>query len=252
MRWLVLLLSLAMPTVSWFSQQGAFGATNGAISDQYPTLIVAAGYAFAIWGLIFLWDVAFGVWQAFARQAAAPPLARIRPWAAAGFALTAIWMPVFSLELFWLALLIIWAALACLLACALMLSAARTDAPGITLWAWAPLSLHAGWLSLAAFLNTAQVIVAYRLLPTDAMLPWTVVLFAAAATMLLVANQRMRGNLPFAAAALWALAAVYVKQSGWTVPGSDTAAWVAIAVAAVLAVQTVWLRLRAPARPAHA
>lgn len=252
MRWLVLLLSLAMPTVSWFSQQGAFGATNGAISDQYPTLIVAAGYAFAIWGLIFLWDVAFGVWQAFARQAAAPPLARIRPWAAAGFALTAIWMPVFSRELFWLALLIIWAALACLLACALKLSAARTDTPGITVWAWAPLSLHAGWLSLAAFLNTAQVIVAYRLLPTDAMLPWTLVLFAAAAAMLLVANQRMRGNLPFVAASLWALAAVYVKQSGWTVPGSDTAAWVAIAVAAVLAVQTVWLRLRAPARPAHA
>ena len=97
MRWLVLLLSLAMPVVSWFSQQGAFGATNGAISDQYPTLIVAAGYAFAIWGLIFLWDVAFGVWQAFSRQAAAPPLARIRPWAAAGFALTAIWMPAIRL-----------------------------------------------------------------------------------------------------------------------------------------------------------
>ena len=46
MRWLVLLLSLAMPVVSWFSQQGVFGPTNGAISDRYPTLIVAAGYAF--------------------------------------------------------------------------------------------------------------------------------------------------------------------------------------------------------------
>ena len=64
MRWLVLLLSLAMPVVSWFSQQGVFGPTNGAISDRYPTLIVAAGYAFAIWGLIFLWDMVFGAWQA--------------------------------------------------------------------------------------------------------------------------------------------------------------------------------------------
>ena len=33
-----------------------------------------------------------------------------------------------------------------------------------------PLSLHAGWLSMAAFLNTAQVIVAYRLAPVDALL----------------------------------------------------------------------------------
>ena len=121
MRWLVLLLSLAMPVVSWFSQQGVFGPTNGAISDRYPTLIVAAGYAFAIWGLIFLWDMVFGAWQAFSRRAATDPLAGIRPWAAAGFALTAVWMPVFSQQLFWLALLIIWSALACLLTCALKL-----------------------------------------------------------------------------------------------------------------------------------
>ncbi|TQM05743.1 hypothetical protein FB548_3486 [Pseudoxanthomonas sp. 3HH-4] len=244
MRWLVLLLSLAMPVVSWLSQQGMFGPTNGAISDRYPTLIVAAGYAFAIWGLIFLWDVAFSAWQAFSRRAVATPLAGIRPWAAAGFALTAVWMPVFSLKLFWLALPIIWGALACLLVCALTLSAARTETPGSTVWAWAPLSLHAGWLSMAAFLNTAQVIVAYRLLPTGAMLPWTLVLFVAAAALLLWANHRMRGNLPFAAAALWALAAVYVKQSDWTLRGSDTAAMVAIVVAIVLAAQTAWLRLR--------
>ena len=250
MRWLVLLLSFAMPVVSWLSQQGMFGPTNGAISDRYPTLIVAAGYAFAIWGLIFLWDVAFGAWQAFSRRAATAPLAGVRPWAAAGFALTAAWMPVFSQQLFWLALLIIWAALACLLRCAVMLSDARAITPGLTAWAWAPLSLHAGWLSMAAFLNTAQVIVAYRLLPTDAMLPWTLVLFALATTMLLWTNHRMRGNLLLAAAALWALAAVYVKQSGWTVPGSDTAAVVAVVVAIVLAVQTVWLRVRPQSRPA--
>ena len=244
MRWLVLLSSLAMPVVSWLSQQGMLGPTNGEVSDRYPTLIVAAGYAFAIWGLIFLWDVVFGAWQAFSSRARQAPLAGVRPWAAAGFALTALWMPVFSQQLFWLALLIIWSALGCLLVCALKLSAAREGTPGLTAWAWAPLSLHAGWLSMAAFLNTAQVIVAYRLLPTDAMLPWTLVLFAAAAVLLLWSNQRMRGNLPFAAAALWALAAVYVKQSGWALPGSDTAAVVAVVVAGVLAAQTLWLRLR--------
>lgn len=251
MRWLVLLLSLAMPVVSWLSQQGMFGPTNGAISDRHPTLIVAAGYAFAVWGLIFLWDVAFGAWQAFSRRAATAPLAGVRPWAAGGFALTTVWMPVFSQQLFWLALLIIWAALACLLRGAVMLSDARTSTPGLTAWAWAPLSLHAGWLSMAAFLNTAQVIVAYRLLPTDAMQPWTLGLFALATALLLWANHRMHGNLLFAAAALWALVAVYVKQSGWTVPGSDTAALVAVTIAIVLAVQTAWLRRRPQPRIAQ-
>ena len=251
MRWLVLLLSLAMPVVSWLSQQGMFGPTNGAISDRYPTLIVAAGYAFAVWGLIFLWDVAFGAWQAFSSRARQASLAGVRPWAAAGFALTALWMPIFSQQVYWLALLVIWSALACLLVSAIKLSDLRAHLSGVTAWAWAPLSLHAGWLSMAAFLNTAQVIVAYRLLPTDAMLPWTLVLFALATALLLWANHRMRGNLLFAAAALWALAAVYVKQSGWTVPGSDTAALVAVIVAIVLTVQTVWLRRRPQPRVAQ-
>ena len=249
MRWTLLLLSLLMPAVSWLSQQEAFGPTNGAISDRYPTLIVAAGYAFAIWGLIFLWDVVFGAWQAFSKRAAGAALAGARPWAAGGFALTAAWMPVFSQQLFWLALLIIWGALACLLVAALKLSNDAAPVPGQTWLAWAPVSLHAGWLALAAFLNTAQVIVAYGLLSTTNMLPWTLVLFAAAAVLLLLANRRMRGNLPFVAAALWALAAVYVKQSQAVLAGADTAAWVAVGVAIVLAAQTVWLRLRA--QPLH-
>ena len=75
-------------------------------------------------------------------------------------------------------------------------------------------------------------------------------ILALSGVLLLWANHRMRGNLPFVAAALWALAAVYVKQSGWRLPGSDTAALVAVVVALVLAAQTVWLRLRPQPRPA--
>lgn len=246
MRILVLLMSLAMPLVSWFSQQQAFGPTNGAISDRYPTLVVAAGYAFAIWGLIFLLDVLFGFWQLSRKRRTDGAVADIRLPAALGFALTALWMPVFSQQVFWLALLIIWTSLGCLALCALRLSREPRPEPGQQWFALLPLSLHAGWLSLAAILNTAQVIVAYRLLPTDRMLGWSVVLFAIAAILLLVLNQRMRGNLAYAVAALWALAAVYVKQSAANLPGADTAAWIAVALAILLAVQTIWLRLRAP------
>lgn len=250
MRLLVLLFALAMPAVSWLSQQGLFGPTNGAISDQYPTLLVAAGYAFAVWGLIFLLDIVFSFWQLRARRNEASgvadgTLARIRPAAAAGFALTAAWMPIFSNQIFWLALIVIWASLACLLYCAIVLSRDPAPLPGQRWWAWLPLSLHAGWLSLAAFLNTAQVAIAYRALPSDPQLSWSLVLFAIAAALLGWANHRMRGNVAYVAAAVWGFAAVYVKQSQSVLAGAQTAAWIAVAIAIVLIVQTFALRLRA-------
>ncbi len=244
MRILLLLTAIAMPVVSWFSQRGTFGPTNGELSDRYPTLLVAAGWAFSVWGLIFLLDLVFAVWQLRPRQRDDATLARVRPAAAAGFALTAAWMPIFSQQLFWLALAVIWTALACLLYCALLLSRAPEALPGRTAWAWAPLSLHAGWLSLAAFLNTAQVAVAYRLLPVDRMLGWSAALWAAAAVLLLAANHRMRGNLVYVAVALWGLVAAYARQSGSDLPGATTSAWIAAGVAAVLVLQTMWLRLR--------
>lgn len=246
MRLLVLLTALAMPVVGWLSNNGTFGPDNGTISDQYPTLLVAAGYAFAIWGLIFLLDVIYAAWQLTGARKTDDTLSRVAPWAAAGFALTTLWMPLFSMGQFWLCLLVIFGATACLIRCAMILSHDRTPQEGQWMWAWLPLSMHAGWLSLAAFLNLAQVVVAYELASTTNMLPWSLVIFALAALMLLMVNLRMRGNIDYVIAALWALVAVYVKQSDSGLPGAQTAAWVALAIGAVLALQTVMLRRKYP------
>jgi hypothetical protein len=247
MRFLVLALALSMPLVGWLSNSGQFGPTNGEISDRYPTLIVAAGYAFAIWGPIFLLDVVFGVRQALVRDATSR-LHRIRVLTAAGFALTSLWMVVFTLQWFWLALAIIWASLACLLGAAWLASDTRSHARG-PWWQWLPLSLHAGWVSLAVFLNVAQVVVAFRLLPTADMLPWTLVLFALAGALLLAVLVRLRGNPWYALAATWGLLGVYAKQQASVLPGASTAALVAM-VLAVLVVATAfvagWLARRTP------
>lgn len=244
MRPLVLVSAFAMPLVAWLSQRRAFGPDNATISDRYPTLLVAAGYAFSIWGLIFLGDLLFAFWQLRPAEHDGTKLARIRPAAAIGFALTAAWMPIFAQQIFWLALLVIWSSLGAVVYCAIVLSRDPSPSRPQRYLAWVPLSLHAGWLSLAAFLNTAQVIVAYRLLPTSEMLAWSLVLFAAAAVLLTVLNARMRGNPLFTFAAVWGLAAVYVKQSGAPLPGAQSAATVALTIAAALVVQGSWLRFR--------
>lgn len=258
---LVILSALAMPLVAWASQRGLFGPDNGAISDRFPTLLVADGYAFSIWGVIFLLDLVFAVWL-LGGQHRVPDREghghshRCHWLVVAGFALTASWMIVFSQQWFWLALAVIWLSLACLL-WALMLVAQAVPRGAQSWLTVLPLSLHAGWLSLAAFLNTAQVVVAQQLLPTTDQLPWTLVLWALAALLLLVANARLHAPAPglaalgYAAAAIWGLVGVYVKQSGWPMTGSDGSAWIAVILAAVLAAQTAWLRLR-PFRPGGA
>lgn len=251
MRLIVLFTSLLMPAVAFLSQRGLFGPDNGTISDQYPTLLVAAGYAFSIWGLIFLLDIVFGGWQAFGAGRNDATVGRARGAAAAGFLLTALWMPVFSQQIFWLALVIIWGSLACMAFAAIVLARGGPGgAPGSRWLAAAPLALHAGWLSLAAILNTAQVIVAYGLLSTDRMLGWSLVLLALALVLLLAINARLRGSLAYVAAAAWGLVGVYMKQSDSALPGADVAAWVACGMAVVLIGQTLWLRMRSPGRVA--
>ena len=243
-RHLVLLCALAMPVVAWFSERGAFGPDNGTLSDRYPTLIVAAGYAFAIWGPIFFLDVVFGFWQAFfARAHDTDVLRRVAPVAGLGFALTAAWMIVFPIQLFWVALALIWLDLACMLYCADLLARARPRSTTVTWAALLPLSLHAGWLGLAAFLNLAQVIVAYRLLSPSDMLWWSLALLAAAVLLLLACNRRMRGNLAFAFAGIWGLVGVYMKQSGSELAGATTVAVTAAVAACLLLAQALWLAL---------
>jgi hypothetical protein len=152
-------------------------------------------------------------------------------------------MVIFPMQQFWLALLVIWAALAALAGATIKL--ARSPLTASQFWfALLPLALHMGWLSLAVFLNTAQVVVAYELLSTAQMLPWSLVLWAAAAALLLWLNAQLRsGNIAFALAAFWGLVGVFVRQSQSTLDGAPISAWVAAALGVVLLSQTAYLQL---------
>ena len=247
MRLLVAISAWSMPVVAWLSNTGSFGPSNGEISDRYPTLIVAAGYAFAIWGLIFLLDVVYGTWQALDRTPD-ERLRGIRPWTAAAFMLTSAWMIVFSLQWFWLALAIIWASLVCLLFSTWQVSRTAHRIHG-RWWQWLPLSLHAGWVSLAVFLNVAQVIVAFQLLPTGNMLPWTLVLLVLAVVLLFTVLVSLRGNPWYALAVVWGLAGVYVKQQASGLPGADITAWAGLGIAAVVIVTSLWQQFGAQQTP---
>ena len=243
MRHALILSALAMPLIAFLNQRGVFGPDNGTVSNHYPTLLVAADYAFAIWSVIFLLDLAFVVWQ-WRQRADDADLKRVRHCAFLGFGFSAIWMIAFSKQNFWLALAIIWMALGAMLAASL--AAARNpvaSAASHRLPRWAT-AMHAGWLSLAAFLNTAQVIVAYRLLPADAMLAWSAVLWLAAAVLVLAINRRLGAPPAYWLPVLWGLVAVVVEQSRGALPGAQVSALMAGALAALVVGQVAQQRWR--------
>ncbi|MBC8155600.1 MAG: tryptophan-rich sensory protein [Bacteroidetes bacterium] len=74
------------------------GQTNGDISNKYHTLITPAGYAFAIWGVIFLGLLAFAVYQALPSQRKNVRLRAVGWLVILNTLCNAIWSPLFNNE----------------------------------------------------------------------------------------------------------------------------------------------------------
>ncbi|GAB4001917.1 hypothetical protein GCM10028807_59260 [Spirosoma daeguense] len=161
-----------MITTNYLSNAGFFGGTTNAdISGKYPTLITPAGYAFSIWGLIFLGLLAFAVYQALPSQQANPRFRAVGWWVVLNAICNAIWSPLFNNERIDLALVVI---LAMLFSLAIIeqrllartntsLISANQDAslpemrviPAETWLARIPFSIYFGWLTVATILNVA-------------------------------------------------------------------------------------------------
>lgn len=255
-RWSLFVAAAAMPAVAWLVRAGAFGGDVGEASSRFPTLLVPAGYAFAIWGPIFLLGVMFAAWQLPAARGNDGSLRRLRPWATAGFALTALWTPVFLAQAYVGAVLVIWASLATVLAGAVLAARAPGSSAAATPLPRIALALHAGWLTLAAFVNTAQLLLATGFTTQADQWPASAALWLAAALVLLAAQRALSpapaALLAYSAAAAWGLVAVYFRQSAATLPGGAVSANVAAALFLVVGLHAGWLlrggAARAPLR----
>ncbi len=79
--------------------------TPADISDQYPTLVTPAGYAFSIWGLIYAGLFAFSIYQALPAQIAR--FSKIRTLYLINCAANCAWLYLWHYEQIPLSLLII-------------------------------------------------------------------------------------------------------------------------------------------------
>lgn len=187
---------------------------NGFDTDRFPVPqidppVQPAGYAFAIWGLIYLWLIVGGLYGLF-RASEDDDWQAMRPALLASLLVGIFWITVANTSPVWATVMIVFMAATAILA---FLRSGHYDALFQT---W-PVALYAGWLTAATGVGIGVLLGGYGLLsPQSAAF---LCLVGVLTTALLVQSERPE-NWGYPAALVWALAGVIVgnlPNSNWPV-----------------------------------
>lgn len=216
------------------------GQTTGEISDRFDVLFTPAGYVFAIWGLIYIALIAFGVYQALPGQRDSARLGDIRVAFVVGSAANIAWLFAWHYERFplsMLAMLVLLVALAFIYA---RLGIGRTSVSRGDKWfVNVPMSLYLGWISVATIANAAVVLTALGWAGwgvSDA--TWTILMLVIAAA-LGAYVALTREDVTFVLVIIWAFIGIGVRQ--FHRPSIATTSFV---LNAALALILVWIGYR--------
>lgn len=244
---LVVVLAVLQTVVAGFAGAGRLlGESVGVVANDYPTPLLAAGWAFAIWGPIYLGFLAYAGYQVLPAQRRRAVHRETGWWTAASAVFNMGWIVSFGAR---------WLPLAELLIIALLVSLAvvfgrlsRTPATGALerVLLRGPVALYTGWVSLATVLGTAATGV-WIGLPGDgalAAVAAVVVLLAAAAivTWVVVSGTAV---VPYAVAVVWALIGIALNDPPEAVAGAASVAVLVVVVAAARRVSAAGNPLRA-------
>lgn len=186
----------------------------------------AAGYAFAIWSLIYAGLAAFAAYQLLPRSDGSAVVRRAAWPAVVAIAGCGAWIVASAADLEWATVAVILASAAAAIAAVLR---ARTAA-GVDRWLvlW-PMAALAGWLTVASALNVLTVLTEVRLIGAEQALAAALVGVGAAAIVALVVLRSSRAAI-YALPVAWGLIAVFVAERASKAP----AAWTALAAAATV------------------
>lgn len=191
------------------------GKTVGEVSRRYDTLFAPAGYAFAIWGLIYLLLILFVAYQWFAwlKHREDRELAQTGLWLTGANLANGFWIAAWLTESIGLSVSLMSILLISLLALTVRLRLEIWDAPlRIIVFVWWPIVIYLGWIVVASAANMAAWFVSVdwtRDLFSAS--TWTMFLIAAA-TLIYVVLVLRRNMREAALVGIWALIAIAVRQ----------------------------------------
>jgi hypothetical protein len=220
--------------VNYFFNSGQYiAASMKSISSKYDNLLTPAGYAFSIWGLIYIALICFAIYQArslFSPKVEDDFINKIGIWFILANICNACWVMAFTNDHIGLSLLIMLILFIALLKIILNLNMEKWDAPFITIAAiWWPFSLYFGWINVALIANVSIYLVSigYTGSPIGPDAWATIVLLVSLAVFLtMIWTRNMR---EYATAGAWGIIAIGVKD--WE--SNTLVAYVSIFVAVI-------------------
>ena len=213
---MVLLATIATVVFNGISQSLPIaGRTSADISNQYTTFFTPANYAFAIWGVIYLLLIGYGIYQALPSQRE-NPIARKIGWL---FILSCIlnctWITVFQSNQILVSVIVIVAFLLTLIAIYVRLDIGRAQVSTADRWLLhLPFSVYLGWLSVATIANISVLGVAQQWgdLFGIAAPAWAAIMLVVAALVGLVIAITRR-DVAYVLVFVWAFTAIINKQA---------------------------------------
>lgn len=229
---LAALFAVGTPIVQWLT--GTPGVGQGSLANEGDSTLEAAGYAFSVWSLIYAGLLAYAAYQALPSTRETPGL-RALGWPSV-IAMTGcgLWLIAATLDAKWATVAII------------VLSAIALYAPlsrrypvqdGKDFWLIAvPVSLLAGWLTIASAINTLTVLTAEGFIDAGSAPAWAtggVLLVMLAGFLLTTSSKNWVYPLPIA----WGFVAVAVAEQS----DRPMIATLAVAAAAALLLTAGWV-----------
>ena len=213
-----LLSVILMIIVSYYSQAIRLNNnTIGGVSDHYENLFTPAGYAFGIWGFIYLALLVYCFFQVnrvMMNEKETDFIKKTGPWFIIANIANAGWVVAWLYENTFLSVILIFLVLGSLIKIIWNTNMERWDAPPkIIAFTWWPICFYAGWITVAAIANVAAHLTnigwnRFNLSEQH----WTIIMLLVAViiNLLIVYKRNMR---EFALVGIWALAAIYVRHT---------------------------------------
>jgi len=214
-QWITMLTIVVLIVMNILANALPFnGLSTATISDSFKVFFVPAGYVFAIWGLIYVGLLAYGIYQALPAQKENPRLRRAAAPFIVGSLANIAWLFFWHYGVFALTVVAMLILLASLIMVYQILGVNQVSVSKGERWAvHVPFSIYLGWISVATIANITDLLWyvgwnGFGIAPEI----WTVIMLTVT-VVLAFAMALLRGDVAYLLVLVWALAGIGVKQA---------------------------------------